>query len=83
MPIWEPDQTVNPLRRYYEQAGWCADGMERMEDWDGVPLHEVRYRTDFPHSPVRNRPVTDKAVYDFGLSRALISDAWAAMPPGS
>jgi GNAT superfamily N-acetyltransferase len=30
-------------RRFYEQAGWEADGTERTEDWNGLPLHEVRY----------------------------------------
>jgi GNAT superfamily N-acetyltransferase len=37
-------------RRFYERAGWHADGAERMEDWHGVPLHEVRYAREL-HPP--------------------------------
>ncbi len=31
-------------RRFYEKAGWAADGATKMEEWSGVRLHEVRYR---------------------------------------
>lgn len=34
-------------RRFYEIAGWRADGTEKTQDWDGHQLHEVRYRIDF------------------------------------
>jgi GNAT superfamily N-acetyltransferase len=35
----------NPrTRRFYELAGWRADGTSRDEDWLGKPVCEVRYR---------------------------------------
>jgi GNAT superfamily N-acetyltransferase len=34
-------------RRFYEIAGWRADGTEKTEDWDGFPLREARYRIEF------------------------------------
>jgi L-amino acid N-acyltransferase YncA len=34
-------------RRFYEIAGWHADGTEKIQEWDGHQLHEVRYRVDF------------------------------------
>ncbi len=30
--------------RFYEGAGWKADGGEKSAPWEGVELHEVRYR---------------------------------------
>jgi len=33
-------------RRFYEVAGWCPDGTEKTEDWNGFPLREVRYVID-------------------------------------
>jgi L-amino acid N-acyltransferase YncA len=30
-------------RRFYERAGYAADGAEQSEDYDGVPVVEVRY----------------------------------------
>jgi GNAT superfamily N-acetyltransferase len=35
--------TNERARRFYERAGWQADGAERVEDWNGLLLHEVRY----------------------------------------
>lgn len=37
-------------RRFYEIAGWRADGEEKSQDWEGHQLHEVRYRIDFTES---------------------------------
>jgi ribosomal protein S18 acetylase RimI-like enzyme len=35
----------NPrTRRFYELAGWHADGETKEEDWLGAPVREVRYR---------------------------------------
>ena len=31
-------------RRFYEAAGWVADGTNRLLDFDGTPLEELRYR---------------------------------------
>jgi GNAT superfamily N-acetyltransferase len=33
-------------RGFYERQGWHAEGVERTEDWNGVPLHEIRYARD-------------------------------------
>ncbi len=35
-------------RRFYEAAGWAADGMERTDDSFGPPIDEVRYRRLLP-----------------------------------
>jgi L-amino acid N-acyltransferase YncA len=35
-----------PTRRFYEAAGWHFDGAEKIEDWDGHGIHEVRYQID-------------------------------------
>jgi len=34
-------------RRFYEAAGWRPDGTEKLEDWDGFGIPEVRYEIDF------------------------------------
>jgi L-amino acid N-acyltransferase YncA len=35
----------NPrARRFYELAGYAADGATEADDYDGVPVYEVRYR---------------------------------------
>jgi GNAT superfamily N-acetyltransferase len=34
-------------RRFYEIAGWSADGGKKIEHRGDVPLHEVRYRRTF------------------------------------
>jgi RimJ/RimL family protein N-acetyltransferase len=35
----------NPrTRRFYELAGWRADGAVKDEEWLGKPVREVRYR---------------------------------------
>jgi GNAT superfamily N-acetyltransferase len=37
----------NPrTRRFYEQAGWRADGGVKEEEWLGTTIREVRYRID-------------------------------------
>ncbi|MFI8390443.1 GNAT family N-acetyltransferase [Streptomyces sp. NPDC085540] len=33
-----------PARRFYERAGYVADGAVQADDYDGVSLSEVRYR---------------------------------------
>jgi len=36
----------NPrARRFYEREGWILDGMRKEEEWLGVTIPEVRYRT--------------------------------------
>ncbi len=34
-----------PARRFYERAGWRADGASKPIDFDGTPVDEVRYRS--------------------------------------
>ncbi|HEX6488576.1 MAG TPA: GNAT family N-acetyltransferase [Candidatus Dormibacteraeota bacterium] len=41
--LWVLDSNVR-ARRFYEAAGWTADGAAKVEDHDGVELREVRYR---------------------------------------
>jgi GNAT superfamily N-acetyltransferase len=37
----------NPrTRRFYELAGWAADGGVKDEEWLGTTIREVRYRID-------------------------------------
>jgi hypothetical protein len=37
----------NPrTRRFYELAGWHADGAAKEEEWLGTTIREVRYRID-------------------------------------
>ncbi|MER7282258.1 GNAT family N-acetyltransferase [Dactylosporangium sp. NPDC000244] len=36
--------TNERARRFYEAAGWHPDGATQTEDFDGVPLEELRYR---------------------------------------
>lgn len=39
----------NPrARRFYERAGYAADGAGQADDYDGVPVWEVRYRRTVP-----------------------------------
>ncbi len=35
-------------RRFYEEAGWSADGTERTDESFGPPIEEVRYRRRLP-----------------------------------
>lgn len=37
-------ETNSRARRFYEAAGFRADGASKTEEWPGVALHEVRYR---------------------------------------
>ena len=37
-------ETNSRARRFYEAAGWSADGASKTEEWPGVLLREVRYR---------------------------------------
>ena len=47
--------TENPrARRFYEQAGWAADGTEKTEEWLGVEASETRYRKSFKSSRSRS-----------------------------
>ncbi|WP_433043077.1 GNAT family N-acetyltransferase [Dactylosporangium sp. CS-033363] len=36
--------TNERARRFYAAAGWHPDGAVQIEDFDGVPLEELRYR---------------------------------------
>ena len=40
-------ETNSRARRFYEAAGWRADGAIKTEEWSGVTLREVRYRIVF------------------------------------
>jgi L-amino acid N-acyltransferase YncA len=35
-----------PTRRFYEAAGWRFDRTEKIEDWDGHGIPEIRYQID-------------------------------------
>ncbi len=40
--LWVVDE--NPrARRFYEREGWAADGVERVDEVGGSPIHELRY----------------------------------------
>jgi ribosomal protein S18 acetylase RimI-like enzyme len=41
--LWVLD-TNERARRFYEAAGWSADGQTKIERRDGGALHEIRYR---------------------------------------
>jgi GNAT superfamily N-acetyltransferase len=43
--LWVLDTNAR-ARRFYEAAGWATDTAERVEEIDGTPLAEVRYRVD-------------------------------------
>ncbi|MCC2279877.1 hypothetical protein LKL35_31280 [Streptomyces sp. ET3-23] len=49
-------------RRFYERAGYASDGAVQSDDYDGVPVAEVRYRraldrvTQCPSVPRRPPP---------------------------
>jgi GNAT superfamily N-acetyltransferase len=47
--LWVLDSNER-ARRFYEAAGWAADGAEKSETIAGVPVTEVRYRRDLPGS---------------------------------
>jgi hypothetical protein len=38
-------------RRFYEIAGWVADGADRTTEVHGVLVPEVRYRRRLPEAP--------------------------------
>ena len=43
-------------RRFYERAGWRADGGAKVETMEGAELHEVRYRVDLDRPGAATRP---------------------------
>ncbi|MEU9112840.1 GNAT family N-acetyltransferase [Streptomyces sp. NPDC048483] len=45
-----------PARRFYEQAGCVADGAGQADDYDGVAVHEVRYRRMVPGNADHSAP---------------------------
>ena len=45
--LWVLDTNAR-ARRFYEAAGWIADGQTKAEDRAGGTLHEVRYRRSIP-----------------------------------
>lgn len=38
-------------RGFYERMGWMPDGARKVERWEAVALHEVRYRRELPPRP--------------------------------
>jgi GNAT superfamily N-acetyltransferase len=43
--LWVVDR--NPrARRFYDREGWAADGVERVDEVGGSPIHELRYVRD-------------------------------------
>ncbi|MGI5140238.1 MULTISPECIES: N-acetyltransferase family protein [unclassified Streptomyces] len=45
LELWVLADNVRALR-FYERAGFSPDGAERVEEYDGVPLRDVRYVGD-------------------------------------
>ena len=43
--LWVLDSNVRAIR-FYEAAGWHADGTVKHDDMDGTPIRELRYRHD-------------------------------------
>jgi L-amino acid N-acyltransferase YncA len=43
-------------RRFYEMAGWRADGATQTDEVRGAPLEEVRYAIDLRAAPVTGPP---------------------------
>ena len=41
--LWTEERNERP-RRFYEAAGWKADGEAQERVWNGAPLRELRYR---------------------------------------
>ena len=41
--LWTEERNERP-RRFYEAAGWRADGEAHERVWNGAPLRELRYR---------------------------------------
>jgi len=41
--LWVLDTNVR-AQRFYEKAGWCADGHERMAEVRGFAIRDLRYR---------------------------------------
>jgi hypothetical protein len=41
--LWVLDDNTT-ARRFYERAGYVADGAVQADDYDGVSVSEVRYR---------------------------------------
>jgi GNAT superfamily N-acetyltransferase len=41
--LWTEERNERP-RRFYESAGWRADGEVRKRVWNGAPLRERQYR---------------------------------------
>ena len=41
--LWVPEGNER-ARHFYRRNGFTADGVERLEDVDGEPLRELRYR---------------------------------------
>ena len=41
--LWTEERNERP-RRFYEAAGWRADGEVKERMWNGAPLRELRYR---------------------------------------
>ena len=37
-----------PAQRFYERAGWRADGVSKLDRLDGFELNETRYRRRLP-----------------------------------
>ena len=45
--LWVVDRNSR-ARRFYEREGWAADGVERVDEVGGSPIHELRYVRDLP-----------------------------------
>lgn len=58
-------------RHFYELAGYAPDGGEEQEDYDGVPVTELRYRRAPAGPPGRpiNRQARQRSISKDGLAR--------------
>ena len=48
--LWTEERNERP-RRFYESAGWRADGEAKERVWNGAPLRELRYRKALTTGP--------------------------------
>ena len=48
--LWTEERNERP-RRFYEAAGWRADGEAKERVWNGAPLRELRYRKALTTGP--------------------------------
>ncbi|MEU7869970.1 class I SAM-dependent methyltransferase [Dactylosporangium sp. NPDC049140] len=66
-------------RRFYEAAGWHADGGSRIEDFAGVPIEELRYRRTVANGVWDEHAATFDDEPDHGLRDPSVRRAWSRL----